>query len=80
MKFDTNGKQRTEAYQGTFDIFCAEDMLSVETIKTYVKSMNKELKYSGAVDRRGNMFDLPIHIVSLEFGDIHLVRRGVQRT
>jgi hypothetical protein len=54
MKFDTNGKQRTDAYQGTFDIFCAEDMLSVETIKTYVKSMNKELKYSGAVDRRGN--------------------------
>jgi len=33
MKFDLNGKQRTEAYQGTFDVFCAEDMLSVETIK-----------------------------------------------
>ena len=42
MKFDLNGKQRVEAYQGTFDTFCAEDMLSIETIKTYVKSMNAE--------------------------------------
>lgn len=54
MKFDLNGKQRNEAYQGTFDVFCAEDMLSVETIKTYVTSMNKDLKNAGAVDRRGN--------------------------
>lgn len=54
MKFDNNGKQRTDAYQGTFDTFCAEDMLNVENIKTYVKSMNKELAAVGAVDRRGN--------------------------
>tara|TARA_R110002074_G_scaffold376946_1_gene554246 strand:- start:1102 stop:1455 length:354 start_codon:yes stop_codon:yes gene_type:complete len=53
MKFDNNGKQRTEAYQGTFDIFCAEDMLSVETIKTYVKSMNKELKHADARCKSG---------------------------
>jgi|TARA_B110000977_G_scaffold105223_1_gene137291 hypothetical protein len=53
MKFDANGKQRTEAYQGTFSTFCAEDMLQVETIKTYVKNMNKELKAAGAVDKRG---------------------------
>jgi len=54
MKFDNNGKQRTDAYVGTFDTFCAEDMLTVETIKSYVKSMNKELATYGAVDRRGN--------------------------
>ena len=32
MKFDINGKQRVEAYQGTFDIFCAEDMLSIHKV------------------------------------------------
>lgn len=53
MKFDNNGKQRTDAYVGTFDTFCAEDMLTVETIKSYVKNMNKELANCGAVDRRG---------------------------
>jgi|TARA_R110000803_G_scaffold38546_2_gene83423 hypothetical protein len=54
MKFDSNGKQRVEAYQGTFDTFCAEDMLGVEKIKTYVKSMNAELRSYQATDKRGN--------------------------
>ena len=54
MKFDANGKQRTDAYVGTFDTFCAEDMLTVESVKSYVTSMNKELKYYGATDKRGS--------------------------
>ena len=54
MKFDNKGKERTDAYVGTFDTFCVEDMLVVETIKTYVKNMNKELANYGAVDKRGH--------------------------
>ena len=54
MKFDNNGKQRTAAYVGTFDTFCAEDMLTVETVKSYVSQMNAELRYHGDTDRRGN--------------------------
>jgi hypothetical protein len=58
MKFDNKGKERTDAYVGTFDTFCVEDMLVVETIKTYVKNMNKELANYGAVDKRGMNLDL----------------------
>ena len=52
-KFDQEGKQRTTAYIGTFDTYCAEDMLQVESIRSYVKGMNEELKYAGAVDKNG---------------------------
>jgi len=54
MKFDKNGKPRTDAYVGTFSTQCAGDMLEIETIKDLVKDMNKELKYYGATDKRGS--------------------------
>lgn len=53
MKFDKNGKPRTDAYVGTFSTQCAGDMLDVETIKDLVKDMNKELKYYDAKDKHG---------------------------
>ena len=53
MKFDKNGKCRTDAYVGTFSTECAGDMLEVESIKNMVKHMNKELKYHNALDKYG---------------------------
>lgn len=53
MKFDKNGKYRTDAYVGTFSTECAGDMLEVESIKNMVKHMNKELKYHNALDKYG---------------------------
>tara|TARA_B100001057_G_scaffold271412_1_gene271669 strand:- start:46748 stop:47101 length:354 start_codon:yes stop_codon:yes gene_type:complete len=52
MKFDNNGKVRTDAYVGTFATDDAAGMLEVESIKTFVKNMNKELKYLDARDKR----------------------------
>ena len=53
MKFDKNGKQRTDAYVGTYSIECAGDMLEVNKVKDFVKMMNKDLKYYDARDARG---------------------------
>ena len=50
MKFDKNGKQRTDAYVGTFSTQCAGDMMEVGSIRNMVKQMNKELKYYNAKD------------------------------
>ena len=36
MKFDKNGKVRTEAYVGTFSTQCAGDMLEVEGFQKYI--------------------------------------------
>tara|TARA_X000000950_G_scaffold268857_1_gene346869 strand:+ start:92 stop:457 length:366 start_codon:yes stop_codon:yes gene_type:complete len=53
VKLDKNGKVRTDAYVGTFSTQCAGDMMEVESIKTMVKHMNKELKYHNALDKNG---------------------------
>jgi hypothetical protein len=53
IKFDNKGKQRTEAYVGTFSTECAGDMMEVESIRTLVKNFNKDLKASGATCKYG---------------------------
>ena len=54
VKTDENGKQRSDAWVGRFDVNCSGDMLELEKFKDTVKYMNKLLKESGVVNRLGN--------------------------
>ena len=40
-------KDRTDAYIGTFDYACADDMLQLEDVRSMVKNMNKMLRADG---------------------------------
>jgi hypothetical protein len=40
-------KDRTDAYIGTFDYACADDMLQLEEVRSMVKNMNKMLRQDG---------------------------------
>lgn len=53
VKTDENGKQRSDAWVGRFDVNCSGDMLELEKFKDTVKYMNKLLKESGVVNRFG---------------------------
>jgi len=53
IKFDANGKQRTEAYITTLDTQCSGDMLQLQMLRNMVKQFNSELKYAGAKNRWG---------------------------
>ncbi len=54
VKTDSNGKQRSDAWVGRFDVNCSGDMLELEKFKDTVKYMNKLLKESGVVNRLGH--------------------------
>jgi|TARA_B100001093_G_C26296467_1_gene787507 hypothetical protein len=54
VKTDSNGKQRSDAWVGRFDVNCSGDMLELEKFKDTVKYMNKLLKESGVVNRLGD--------------------------
>ena len=43
-------KDRTNAYIGTFDYACADDMLQLEELRSMVKNMNKMLRDAGKGD------------------------------
>ena len=53
MKFDKNGKQRTDAYVGTYSFECTGDMLEVSKIRDFVKQMKRDLKQSDARCKAG---------------------------
>lgn len=54
MKMVNMNKRNSDSYIGSADTSCAADMLQIEEIRSFVKTMNKQLKHAKAVDRFGH--------------------------
>lgn len=53
MKQVNMNKRSSTSYIGSVDTSCATDMIKIEEVRSIVKTMNRYLRESNAVDRRG---------------------------